>query len=183
MKEKFDISKEKALVARLQNGDQKALSDIYDLYSEALYGLCLKVLRSHTGMAEDAFQEAMVKIWKYAASYDPEKGRLFTWMLNITRNTAIDYWRKMDKRSQIQEDISDVHISHPNMVKNPDTDTIDVTDQLDNLSSEERDVIELAYFSGMTHHQISGQLKLPLGTVKTRIRRGITKLKKIYNVV
>lgn len=180
MKQKFKKSEEKLLVTRLQTGDQTAISDIYDRYSEALYGICLKILRNNTGMAEDAFQEAMVKIWKYAASYNPEKGRLFTWLLNITRNTAIDYWRKMDKRSEIQNDISDVHVSNPNMVRTPSTDTIDVEDQLENLSSDERDVIELAYFSGLTHQQISGQLKLPLGTVKTRIRRGITKLRKIY---
>lgn len=180
MKQQFTIAEEKKLVSRLQNGDQSAISDVYDRYSDALFGICLKVLKNNTGMAEDAFQEAMVKIWKYASSYDPKKGRLFTWILNITRNTAIDYWRKMDKRSQIQNDITDVHVSNPNLTKTQNTDTIDVTKQLDNLSSDERDVIELAYFSGMTHQQISGQLELPLGTVKTRIRRGITKLKKIY---
>lgn len=182
MKQNFNISEEKLLVTRLQKGDQTAISDIYDHYSEALYGICLKILRNNTGMAEDAFQEAMIKIWKYASSYNPEKGRLFTWILNITRNTAIDYWRKMDKRSEIQNDISDVHVSNPNMVRSLNTDTMDVADQLENLSTEERDVIELAYFSGLTHQQISGQLELPLGTVKTRIRRGITKLRKIYNV-
>ena len=180
MKQQFTIAEEKKLVSRLQNGDQSAISDVYDRYSDALFGICMKVLKNNTGMAEDAFQEAMVKIWKYASSYDPKKGRLFTWILNITRNTAIDYWRKMDKRSQIQNDITDVHVSNPNLTKTQHTDTIDVTKQLDNLSSDERDVIELAYFSGMTHQQISGQLELPLGTVKTRIRRGITKLKKIY---
>ncbi len=182
MKHNFNHSEEKLLVTRLQKGDQTVISDIYDHYSDALYGICLKILRNNTGMAEDAFQEAMVKIWKYAASYNPEKGRLFTWILNITRNTAIDYWRKMDKRSEIQNDISDVHVSNPSMVQTPNTDTLDVADQLKNLSSEERDVIELAYFSGLTHQQISGQLELPLGTVKTRIRRGITKLRKIYKV-
>jgi len=182
MKQNSNISNEHNLVSQLQSGDEKALSDIYDLYSDALYGICLKILRNHTGMAEDAFQEAMVKIWKYASSYDPEKGKLFTWILNITRNTAIDYYRKMDRRSQIQNDISDVHITNPNMVRNPQTDAIDVKDQLDNLSTDERDAIELAYFSGMTHQQISGQLEVPLGTVKTRIRRGIIKLRKIYKV-
>lgn len=182
MPENFKSTVENKLVSRLQTGDQTALAEIYDLYSEALFGICLKILRNHAGTAEDALQEAMIKIWKYAASYDPKKGKLFTWILNITRNTAIDYWRKMDKRSQIQKDITDVHISNPNLVKHPFTDGIDVGDQLANLSNEERDVIELAYFSGMTHQQISENLDIPLGTVKTRIRSGIIKLRKIYSV-
>lgn len=176
------IESEEKLVALLQSGDQSALNTLYDNYSDALYGVCLKILKNNSGMAEDALQEAMIKIWKYANSYDPQKGRLFTWISNIARNTAIDYWRKMDKRSEIQKDVSDVHSTAPRMISTPNTDTIDMEDQLENLDKEERDVIELAYFSGMTHQQISGELDIPLGTVKTRIRRGILKLRKIYKI-
>ena len=85
----------------------------------------------------------------------------------------------MDKRSQIQNDISDVHVTNPNMITTPYTDIIDVSEQLNNLSSDERKVIEMSYFTGLTQQQISGHLDVPLGTVKTWIRRGITKLRKI----
>lgn len=171
---------ENDLVTMLRNGDQSVVSEIYDRYGSVLYGVCTKILRNNTGLAEDAFQESVVKIWKYGKSYDPKKGKLFTWMLNITKNTAIDQWRKNSNRGKIQNDIEDVHLDKTAHSETRNTDTIDVPENVERLDRSLREVIELAYFNGMTHKQISGELDIPLGTVKTRIRNGIKKLRTIY---
>ncbi|WP_236980239.1 RNA polymerase sigma factor [Membranihabitans maritimus] len=171
---------ENDLATMLQNGDQAVVSEIYDRYGGVLFGMCTKILRNNTGLAEDAFQESVLKIWKYGKSYDAKKGKLFTWMLNITKNTAIDHWRKNMNRGKIQNDIEDVHKAKEAYSETRNTDTMDVPENVESLDQSLREVIELAYFNGMTHQQISGELDIPLGTVKTRIRNGIKKLRTIY---
>lgn len=164
----------------LQNGDRSVVSEIYDQYGPVLYGVCLKILSNNEGLAEDAFQDSILKIWKYGQSYDAKKGKLFTWMLNITRNTAIDYWRKSKTRNEIQNDLQNVHENKESFSETRNTDILDVPENVKKLDQSLREVIELAYFQGMTHQQISGELDIPLGTVKTRIRNGIQKLRNIY---
>jgi len=150
---------------------------IYDNYSAALYGVCRKMLLS-TEDSEEVFQEVMVKIWKAGKSFDPNKARLYTWMVNIARNTCIDLMRKNNRRPQIQDTDSNVHVIEQ---KNHNTefpvDHIGLKEEIAKLRKEDRNVLELAYFSGYSQGEIAKKLNLPLGTVKTRARKAINELK------
>ena len=158
------------------------IETLYDQYAPNLYGIVLHIVREES-VAEDVIQEAFVKIWKNGDRFQPEKGTLFTWMLNITRNTAIDHLRKMEKRGRgkIQSLESDVVIgtAAPQSL-NPNH--IGLRDIVDKLDEKYRQIIELAYFRGYTQSEIQEELDIPLGTVKTRLRIAMRELRNIFNV-
>lgn len=161
----------------MQAGNREAVSLIYDNYGAVLFGLCQRMLGSKED-AEEVFQEAMIKIWRYAKSYDPDKARLYTWMMNVTRNTCIDQIRKNDRRPQIQD--IDTHVYNVDSAAQSQTpvDHIGLRKEIDKLRPEERKVLELAYFKGFTQGEIAKDLNIPLGTVKTRARKAINELKR-----
>ena len=175
---------EEELVLLLQARDQQAFSYLYDNYSAALNGIIYRMVENRE-LAEDILQEAFIKIWNNFSNYDPGKGRLFTWMLNITRNLTIDTLRS--KGYKKQEKIS----GDENTVSNYSEDTriaerfdaMGLRKQLANLKPEQRSIIDLAYFNGYTQDEISKEMGIPLGTVKTRMRTAILELRKIlqYN--
>ncbi|PTM03599.1 MAG: RNA polymerase subunit sigma-70 [Bacteroidetes bacterium] len=168
---------EEEITRNLLSGNEKAMALIYDNYSAALYGVCRKMLLS-TEDSEEVFQEVMVKIWKAGKSFDPNKARLYTWMVNIARNTCIDLMRKNNRRPQIQDTDSNVHVIEQ---KNHNTefpvDHIGLKEEIAKLRKEDRNVLELAYFSGYSQGEIAKKLNHPLGTVKTRARKAINELK------
>jgi len=172
-------NKEKELVIRLQNKDKAAFGELYDNYSAALLGIIFKVTK-HREIAEDALQDAFVKIWKNFDSYNPEKATLFTWMLNVCRNVAIDKIRSKTYRTEIQdiEDSVDIVDSSNNVELNQDT--MDIKTLTNKLSSPQKEVIEAVYFTGFTHEEASESLNIPLGTLKTRFRAAIKELRKNF---
>lgn len=166
---------EAELVQGLRNRDQKVFGYVYDKYSPALYGVVVKVLND-PGMAGDTLQEIYLKIWRNFDHYDESKGRLFTWMLNIARNTAIDVLRsrahKLGERVQpITDDTA--------LTVNPVVDHVGFVKVLEKLNKEQRILIDLAYYKGCTQEEISKILEIPLGTVKTRMRNAIIQLRNI----
>ena len=171
---------EEELVAQLQSRNQQAFSYLYDNYAAALNGIIYRLVQDKE-LAEDILQEAFVKIWNNFSSYDTTKGRLFTWMLNLTRNLTIDTLRSKGykKQSKISSDENSVS----NYADNNDTiekfDAIGVRKQLSNLKPEQRSIIDMAYFSGYTQDEISKEMGIPLGTVKTRMRSAILELRKM----
>lgn len=169
--------KEEEIVGLLQDGKQEAISIIYDNYGAVLFGLCVRMMGSKED-AEEVFQEAMIKIWRYAKSYDPSKARLYTWMMNVTRNACIDQIRKNDRRPQIQD--VDANVYKVDAVHQTDlpVDHIGLKKELERLRPEDRKVLELAYFQGFTQGEIAKKLNVPLGTVKTRARKAISELKR-----
>lgn len=169
---------EEEIVALLLAGDQSVMEYLYDHYSAALYGVCLKVVQDETA-AQDVLQEGFVKIWKRGAKYDPTKGKLFTWMLNVVRNTAIDYLRSKAVKYEINGNERVSHIIETNSSQEMSVDGIGMRKHLLQLRKEEREIIELSYFGGYTQDEISKELKIPLGTVKTRARRALTDLRKL----
>ncbi|GGH71009.1 RNA polymerase sigma factor [Phaeocystidibacter marisrubri] len=169
---------EEEIVALLQAGDRSVMEYLYDHYSAALYGVCLKVVQDETA-AQDVLQEGFVKIWKRGAKYDPTKGKLFTWMLNVVRNTAIDYLRSKAVKYEINGNERVSHIIETNSSQEMSVDGIGLRKHLLQLRKEEREIIELSYFGGYTQDEISKELKIPLGTVKTRARRALTDLRKL----
>ena len=175
---------EEELVMLLQGKDQQAFSYLYDNYSAALNGIIYRMVENRE-LAEDILQEAFVKIWHNFSSYDTGKGRLFTWMLNITRNLTIDTLRSKGykKQAKISSDENSVdNLSNDNKVAES-FDALGIRKQLVNLKPEQRSIIDLAYFNGYTQDEISKEMGIPLGTVKTRMRAAIIELRKMleYN--
>ena len=171
---------EEELVMLLQSRDQQAFSYLYDNYSAALNGIIYRLVEDRE-LAEDILQEAFVKIWNNFSSYDTSKGRLFTWMLNITRNLTIDTLRSKGykKQGKISTDENSVsNLTDDGRVAER-FDAMGIRKQLVNLKPEQRSIIDLAYFNGYTQDEISKEMGIPLGTVKTRMRAAIIELRKM----
>lgn len=167
------------IVSLLKKKDEKALSLLYDYYSEVLYGISFQILKDKAA-AEDALQESFVKIWKYRSRYDPKKAKLFTWVLKITRNTAIDHYRKIQKTKPKEIQIETTHV--PCIEPGFNTDHIDVLTHMNQLVFKNKAVVEAVFFYGMTQREVSDFLNIPLGTVKSRLRIGLKELGAIYQV-
>jgi RNA polymerase sigma-70 factor, ECF subfamily len=173
---------EEQMVELLGQGDQRAFSILYDNYSRALFGVIKKVIMDDV-IAEDLLQDTFVKIWNNRKMYDHSKGRLYTWMLNICRNTSIDYLRSKQNRmdGQIQRNENTVHeINKTNNIE-INTDTIGIKKIVSSLKEDQRRLIDLAYFEGYTQEEIAKKLEIPLGTVKTRVRAALTVLRSLVN--
>lgn len=169
---------EEALISGLREKDAKALKTLYKQYSSALYGIiCRMVNDDH--LAEDILQESFVKIWNNAMSYEAGKGRLFTWMLNICRNTAIDKMRSKGYKTS-KKTASDETVLLENPTKIYDDikpDTIGLKDIVNKLKPELKILVDLVYFKGFTQQEAADELNIPLGTVKTRLRSALLVLR------
>jgi len=156
------------------------LTYLYDQYGGALYGVAIRIVGSDV-FAEEVLQDAFVKIWKNVDQYDEGKGRLFTWMMRIVRNEAIDKRRsaevnRMAKTGSIDENVYTIDQVNQTEIK---VDDIGIKDLLRNLNEEDQKILDLIYFQGYTHVQAAELLDMPLGTVKTKLRKGISKLREI----
>ncbi|MEZ0485561.1 RNA polymerase sigma factor [Fibrella aquatica] len=187
MKRSSPLSDESVLVEQLLKRDDKAFQWLYEHYSAALYGVLLKIVREEE-QAQDLMQEVFIKIWNNLGSYDTQKGRLFTWMLNIARNAAIDSIRSgkaMSRPASAQtistDDDGTYAVDRQHAVPPENTDFIGLKDVVDQLRPERRQLIDLVYFNGYTHEEAAEELSLPLGTVKTRIRSALQELKQLFN--
>lgn len=168
-------------MARLKARDCAAVTVLYDNYSASLYGVVLCIVRCEQ-TAEDVLQETIVKAWACFASYDPTRGRLFTWLLNIARHAAIDAVRAPHyRRGLLTQDITEVsafqgRTAHSSL--NPDC--IGIRELTETLRPEQRQVIDLMYFGGYTQSEVAERLSLPLGTVKSRARSAVKALRKLF---
>lgn len=163
------------LISLLKQKDEQAFSYLYDSYAGALYGV-IKQIVTDLEVGNDVLQEVFVNIWKKIDSYDSDKGRLFTWMLNIARNAAIDKTRSKNYQQALrQQPIDDNELSHP--VVRPGYDDYGLKKVILKLKDEQRLLIDLSYYQGFTHDQIAKALNIPLGTVKTRLRSAVTQLR------
>jgi RNA polymerase sigma factor (sigma-70 family) len=170
---------EEELILQLKSGNQQAFSYLYDNYASALNGAILRLVPDKE-LAEDILQEAFVKIWNNFSSYDSTRGRLFTWMINITKNLTIDTLRS--KGYQKQRKISSDENTVSNYTDGTGADKFDamgLKKQLASLKPEQRSIIDMAYFNGYTQDEISKETGIPLGTVKTRMRTAILELRKL----
>ncbi len=162
----------------LKAKDQQSFSYLYDNYAGALYSIVLQVVPDKD-LASDVLQEVFVNIWRKIESYDSAKGRLFTWMLNVARNLAIDMVRsKSYQNSQKNQAMpeNDFFDKAGNSIQ-LSVDNIGLRKMVNKLKSEHRVLIDLAYFKGYTHEEIAEIESIPLGTVKTRIRSALTQLR------
>ncbi len=151
---------------------------MYDHYSGSLYSVIVSIVPDRE-LANDLLQEVFVKIWRQIESYDNAKGRLFTWMLNVARNASIDAVRSKNfQQSQQNRELTEnVYDEAGSMQTN--TDKIGLRKIVHKLKDDYRVLVELSYFEGYTQDEISKMLKIPLGTVKTRLRSALIQLKQV----
>jgi len=177
---------DREMLAQAASGDQAAFGKLYDHLSGPLYSLAVRML-SDTNEAQDAVQDIFVQIWRRAAKYDPAQSSVFTWAMLMTRSRIIDRLRARGRRLRVvasSTEDADAAVAADASVAESAADTADRNDEamrvrtvLDKLPADQRQAIELAFFSELTHHQIADQLGQPLGTIKARIRRGLLKLR------
>lgn len=169
------------LVAGLKKGDEQAFSELYDRYSAALNGVIMRFIPDQDAAA-DILQDTFIKIWKNIESFDDTKGTIFTWMLNIARNSSIDAIRKSKKGGVKEIRSIDDHV-HAAGVAAQSVNTIGLAQLLEKLPSEQRIMIEYQYFNGFTQQETAEELGLPLGTVKTRTRIALRELRKFFSLL
>lgn len=170
------------LVRALKGQETIAIQALYDMYSGALLGVISRIIQQ-SEVAEDLLQETFIKIWNSADSYDSSKGRLFTWMINVARNLAIDKLRSKDFRNATKNQDLENNVDFIDSQKKItfNADTLGLRDMVTALKPEFNDVLDMVYFKGYTHVEAAEELNLPLGTVKTRIRMAIMELRKHFN--
>jgi RNA polymerase sigma-70 factor (ECF subfamily) len=159
-------------------GDQSAMAELYDRYSGIVYAVALRIL-GDTGAAEDALQEIFLQLWRNPGAFDAARGSLGAWLAVIARNRAIDSLR----RRRPETDIEDVVLSvAPDLASETDRSRAaeKVRSVLGAMAAPQRAVLEMAYFEGMSHSEIATKTGEPLGTIKTRIRAGLTALRKAF---
>lgn len=168
------------LITQFQKKDEKAFEALYKMYSKSMQGVIYNIVRDND-IAEEVMQDVFIKAWNNAESYTPEKGRFFTWMLNIARNAAIDKTRskafKNSKQNLDAEYFVDV-LENENSLDDL-TDAIGLKKFVDKLAKKCIEVIELLYFKGYTQKEASEKLDMPIGTIKTRNRNCIQELRTI----
>jgi RNA polymerase sigma-70 factor (ECF subfamily) len=180
-KHKISLTEEE-LVHSLRNREKIAIEALYDMYSSSLMGVIARIVIDEA-IAEDVLQETFIKIWNSFQSYSTEKGRLFTWMVNIARNMAIDKIRSKDFKNQNKNQDIENNVTfideQVNSVYKPEL--MGIKDLVEKLKPEQKVILDLVYFKGYTHVEAAEELRMPLGTVKTRLRMAIMQLRKYFN--
>jgi len=176
-----DPAADQRLLERMASGDGAALRTLYDQHARAVFSLAVRLLHSQQD-AEDLVQEVFVQAWRQAIRYDPGRGTVAAWLLMQTRSRAIDQLRSRRARPE-GTDAESVLAQQRDPAAGADVEVVRleqadaVRRALDDLPYPQRAALELAYYQGLTHVVIAAQLEAPLGTVKTRIRQGLLRLR------
>ena len=176
---------DEALLNAIAGGAVWAMESLYQRYSRILYSLAYRMVADHQ-VAEDLLQDAFLAVWRRATSYSPQTGAARSWLISILHHRTIDYLRKVRRRSTIQEASLEEIELHESIAYRDTWDeawqsvkSSHVRAALMKIPTEQRLVIELAYFQGWTHTEIAEGTQIPLGTVKARMRLGLLHLKQI----
>jgi RNA polymerase sigma-70 factor (ECF subfamily) len=165
---------------RLQRRDPRALGELYDRYGRLAYALILRVVRD-VGAAEDLVQETFLRVWTRAQAFDAQKGSIGPWLLAVARNRAIDYLRSAGGRERNNVEFEET--GHPSLFIDMEQGILAsdrarrVKAAVEKLSASQRQVIELAYFEGLTQTEMAERMGQPLGTVKTWVRSALKNLR------
>ncbi len=173
---------ERHIIQLLQQQDKSTISILYDQFSTTLYGVALKIVQSED-LAEDVIQDVFIKVWQHGKKYDSRKGSLFTWLLNITRNRAIDITRSATFRRQAKVlGLNDYVNSCRGEIYSEELNVnqIGLKGILSQLDLKYKKVIDLIYFQGFTQQEVMTHLEIPLGTVKSRLRIGLREMRKYF---
>lgn len=173
---------ESALMKRIARGDERALADLYDRLSPLAYGLALRIA-GDSGLAQDILQEAFLRVWNRAREYKRGRGSARAWVLRIVRNATIDQLRSRDSRKRAEENAwrepAEARQEGPDDGAIRREASLKLHNALSTLPAQQRRMIEIAYFQGLSHAEIAARENLPLGTVKTRIRDGVLRLRSL----
>ena len=166
-------------IKRFQQGDPAFIGELYEAYGPALFNIILRIVRSQE-LAEQVLQDTFVKVWRYGSSFDASKGRLFTWLLNIARNTAIDATRTTQYRHYtITDDISTMSYSlHTEPLH---VDGLDVREEAGRLNAKYYRLVDLVYFQGFSQQEAAAEVGIPLGTLKTRLRQALLLMRRRFS--
>lgn len=171
---------DRELMQRIARRDQAALADLYGRYAGLVYGVAVRVLQNTT-LAEEAMQDTFVKVWREPGKWKPEGGRLINWLATVARYTAIDRLRREMRQPPLSlaplEEIPHLAASSGTIDELAWHETHLLQAIIEQLPAAQLEVIELAYWQGMTHTEISQKLGLPLGTVKSRLQLGLRRLR------
>ncbi len=170
-----DAGDEMRLVARIRAGDQQAMSELYDRYAKVVYAVALRVLQDAAG-AEDVLQDVFLQLWRNPDAFDASRGSLAAWLAVISRHKSIDRLRKRRPETDIEDCVI---ASGPDLRDETERTLVieKVRVVLAEMNPDQRKVLELAFFQGLTHTEIAAKTGEPLGTVKTRIRSGLQQLR------
>ena len=178
-----ELDAEIELLRLTGQGDRASFEQIYERFNGVLFSTAYRVLNNQEA-AEDVVQDVFVQIWDKAPLYDPTRGKPLTWAVTLTRNKAIDRLRSVQRRNRLHEDVEKQAATFEQFDDRNSLDAVNgveraqmVRQAIRRLSSEQRESIELAFFSGLTQTEIADRLEEPLGTVKARIRRGMMRLR------
>ena len=170
------------LVRRITRHDQQALAELYARFGMPVYSLCLRTLQQQ-GLAEEATQDTFMKVWQNPGAWDAAKGRFSSWLLTVARHTAIDRLRKETRQVTDQahsldgvQVMSEHGLPHDPLLRDGHL----LRALLRELPAEQAQVIDMGFFQGLTHRELAEKLDLPLGTVKTRVRLGLQKLRALW---
>jgi len=179
MQQKSNRELDQQLIDQVIKGDKAAFKEIYSRFSQVVYNLALRMLRDKED-AEEVVQEIFLQVWKKAYSYDSERGAVSTWILNIARSRSIDKLRTVGYRQQnieIDEEKVNSNDDLSRIIEDKEESKNVIRQALDSLPDKQRIAIEMVYFAGFTHLEAAEKLNEPVGTIKTRIRLGVLKLK------
>jgi len=179
----FDELSDEALINALAEEAEWAMEPLYERYNRVLYSLAYRMVADHQ-VAEDLLQEAFLSVWRRASSYSPQSGAVRSWLISIVHHRTIDYLRAVRRRAGLKE-ITWEEVEQDERTAFPDVweealrsvQSGQLRAALRNIPSEQRMVIELAYFQGWTHSEIAEGCEIPLGTVKARMRLGLSHLR------
>ncbi len=180
----YAVLADEDLMSLMEGGDAEAFASLYDRHSRAAYSLSYRMMGEKQA-AEDLTQDAFLKVWRSAGGYRSERGSVRTWILSIVHNRGIDQLRSMASRRRTQDRVEQsAPRSQPSEAfaeawSNRQREQI--REALNTLPEEQLKILELAYFSGYTHVEISNLLGLPLGTVKGRMRLGLKKIREYFD--
>jgi RNA polymerase sigma-70 factor, ECF subfamily len=169
------------MIFLLQSGDEGSFEALYDAYSSMLFGIILKIVEDKRE-AENLLQDCFVKIWQNIGHYAQDKGKISTWMINIARNTAIDFTRSKYYNQKLKNQNLEnfVHHAGERTITHPCIDTLGLRQLVQRLDPSCREVIEWMYFEGYTQQEIAENFGIPLGTVKSRTRAALRELRAYY---
>lgn len=171
---------EKEIVALLRKRDIRGMDALYDQYGRYIFGMISKIIQNNE-IAETVLQDTFLKIWDKIESFSAEKGRFITWMINIARNTAIDMTRsKYYKQTSKLISLENVPVNTEITDMGVKVEHLDIRDIVSSLDKKYCEIIQLIYFKGYTHMEVSEELGIPLGTVKGRVRKAFKDLRNIF---
>jgi RNA polymerase sigma-70 factor (ECF subfamily) len=178
----FDTRNDQDLAGRLKRRDSQAVSELYDRYGKLVYSLILRIVKE-SAIAEDLTQETFLRVWNRVQFFDEQKGALGPWVLAVARNRAIDYLRSLDGRMAQRTAEFEANMDHPGSFGDIERDVLNsdrarvLREAFTKLTPNQRIVLEMAYFEGLSQSEMAERMKQPLGTVKTWVRSALKTLR------